>query len=38
MKTEFSLKLLEKCCDYLRIIANKGKGKKTGLLRIYHLS
>jgi hypothetical protein len=36
MKTEFSFKLLEKCCDYLRIIANKGKGKNMGLLKIYN--
>jgi len=24
------VKLLEKCCDYLRIIGNKGKGRKNG--------
>jgi len=32
MKLICSLKLLEKCVNYLRIIANKGKGKKRGLL------
>jgi len=34
MKVRFSFKLLEICCDYLRIIVNKGKGKKRGYLII----
>jgi len=37
MNKLLSSKLLENCSGYLRIIPNKGKGKRRGLLKIYNL-